>query len=208
MKEKYNINQTTLKIIAQYSDNYQKSMHLRELARAVKIDAKAVGIQLKRLEASNLLLSKMKGRNLEYTLNMGNLTMRYYLIMAEVMRAITFVENKFIIKKIMSEFGGQLDGAVILFGSFAKGRETKDSDVDILFLAEKEADKNLLARIDAEIGREVNVKSMRVKAFTEGLNNGDALIMEIVKDHIILKGADRICDILWNYYGRRSGYLL
>lgn len=206
MKEKYNINQTTLKIIAQYSDNCQKSMHLRELARAVRIDAKAVGIQLKRLEASNLLLSKIKGRNLEYTINMGNLTMRYYMTMAELMRAIALIENKFIIKKIMSEFGEQFDGALILFGSFAKSRETRDSDIDMLFLAEKEADKSLLAIIEAETGKEVNVKSMRVKAFTEGLNNGDALIMEIVKNHIILKGADSVCDILWNYYRTRSGY--
>ncbi len=204
MKEIYNINQTTLKIIAQYADNYQKSIHLRELARAVRIDVKAVGIQLKRLEASNLLLSKLNGKNLEYTINLNNLTMKYYMIMAEVLRAITFIENKFIIKKIVSGFGEQLDGAVILFGSFAKGKETKDSDIDMLFLAEKEADKNLLMRIDAEIGREINIKSMRIKAFTEGLNNGDALIMEIVKNHIILKGTDSICDILWNYYARRS----
>ena len=34
MWEKYNINQTTLKIISKYLNNYQKSLHLRELSRS------------------------------------------------------------------------------------------------------------------------------------------------------------------------------
>ncbi len=41
MLEKYNINQTTLKILDLYRDNYAKSLHLREIGGALyKVDGR------------------------------------------------------------------------------------------------------------------------------------------------------------------------
>ncbi|MHB8545492.1 MAG: hypothetical protein ACYDAJ_01835 [Nitrosotalea sp.] len=50
MLEEYNINQTTLKILGLYLDDYKKSLHLREISRETKIDVKAIQLQLKKLE--------------------------------------------------------------------------------------------------------------------------------------------------------------
>ena len=55
MLEKYNITQTTLKILGLYTNNYKKSLHLREISRQTKVDVKAIQLQLKKLEAINIL---------------------------------------------------------------------------------------------------------------------------------------------------------
>lgn len=200
MKEKYNINRTTLLLVGQYLNNYQKVMHVRELARAIDVDVKTVGLQLRRLEAINVLLSSSRGRNIEYKLNLNNRTAKYYLIMAEIFRSVAFFEEKFSIKKIMTSTE-KFHGSLILFGSFAKNRETKESDVDILVLIEIGFDKKALTRVGKEIGKEINVKVVTTNAFARGLRGGDPLFVEIAGNHIVLEGVENFCGVLWDYYG-------
>ena len=209
MKENYNINQTTLKLIGQYSSNYKSAMHLRELARAVKVDPKAVGLQLKRLELTNILSSTMKGRNREYCLNLNNINTKYYILMAEMLKSISFIERKFLIKKLISEIASDIDGSILLFGSFAKEKETKESDIDIAIITE---DTRLqkskiygakITQVGNEINREINIKMTGKAGFAKGLREKDPLIAEIIGNHIILQGADVFCGLLWDYYVER-----
>jgi hypothetical protein len=50
------------------------------------------------------------------------------------------------------------------------------------------------------IGREISVKSSNKKRFLEGLKSNDPLVREAVSNHILLKGIDDFCDIMWRYY--------
>ncbi len=97
MMEKYNINQTTLKILALYRNNYNVSLHVREISRKTNVDVKAVQLQLKRLEGSNILSSTLKGKNKEYRLNLSNLTAKHYMTMAEEFSTIIFLSKSFMI---------------------------------------------------------------------------------------------------------------
>jgi hypothetical protein len=53
------------------------------------------------------------------------------------------------------------------------------------------------------IDREISVKSTTEEQFLKGLMNGDPLIREVAANHIILKGIDNTCDIMWKYYARQ-----
>ena len=202
MMEKYNINQTTLKIIGLYRNNYKISLHLREIARKTEVDVKAVQLQLKRLERANILSSTLKGKNKEYRLNMNNLSARYYMTMAEAFFTINFLDKNFQIKKVISETGEKIDGIVLLFGSFAKGYATKESDIDIFVISDKKFDKSTIDEVSIIIGRKISVKSSRRKQFSDGLKNADPLISEVALGHITLKGMDNFCNIMWDYYAR------
>jgi predicted transcriptional regulator len=72
MMKKYNINQTTLKMLGLYRSNYDASFHVRAVARETNIDVKAIQLQLKMLEKINVVSSTQKGRNKEYSLNLDN----------------------------------------------------------------------------------------------------------------------------------------
>ena len=200
MLEKYNINQTTLKILGLYASDYKMSLHLREIARETKVDVKAVQLQLKKLEKINILSGTLKGRNKEYCLNLGNSITKYYMILAEAFASIIYLGKYFEIKKLVAEMGNRIGDVLILFGSFAKGEMTEESDVDLFVIAEKNIDMNAVREAGSLIDREISVKSANKKQFLKGLMDGDPLIMEVVSSHVLLKGLDNFCSIMWRYY--------
>ena len=200
MLEEYNINQTTLKILGLYLDDYKKSLHLREISREAQIDVKAIQLQLQKLEKINVLSSIIRGRNKDYSLNLNNVTTKYYLIMAEIFASIIHLKKNFMIKKIVEEIENKIHDPLILFGSFAKGTYTKESDVDIFMIGDKKINTGLIIEATSMVGRKISVKSTSREQFLEGLRNNDPLIKEIVSNHIVLKGADQFSDIMWCYH--------
>lgn len=201
MMEKYNINQTTLKILGLYRNNYKISLHVREIARETKVDVKAIQLQLRRLERVNILSSALKGKNKEYRLNLTNFAAKYYMTMAEAFFTIGFLDKNFQIKKVISEINGKIDGIILLFGSFAKGYATKESDIDIFVIADK-FDKSAIEDVSDIISRKISVKSSGRKQFLDGLKNADPLISEVASAHVTLKGMDDFCDIMWDFFAR------
>ncbi|MCW4048930.1 MAG: nucleotidyltransferase domain-containing protein [Candidatus Bathyarchaeota archaeon] len=201
--EKYSINKTTLKILGLFLGDYRRSLHVREIARDVGVDVKAVGLQLRRLEDINVLSSIVKGRNKEYRLKLDNLVAKYYMILAETFASIRFLEKNFLIKKLMSETGDKLEGTTVLFGSFAKGEMTEESDIDLFIISNRKPDADGIRETGSLIDREVNIKSTNMKQFLNGLMDNDPLIMEVVSNHIVLKGIDDYCEIMWRYNARQ-----
>jgi predicted nucleotidyltransferase len=203
MMEKYNINQTTLKILGLYSNDYSKRLHLREIARETGVDVKAVQLQLKRLEKTNILSSILRGRNKEYCLNLNNSITRYYMVMAETFVSIRYLRRNFLIKKIVDEIGNTIDDIIVLFGSFARNQATKSSDIDLFVISEKKPDRTVAEEAGDIVGRRVSVKFASKKQFMNGLIEKDPLICEVVSNHIVLKGVDDFTGIIWRYYAGR-----
>ena len=200
MLEKTNVTQTTLNILHLYNANYTKSLHLREIARKTKIDVNTAQHQLKKLETINVLSSTIKGKNKEYVLNLNNVITKYYLIMAETFATIVYLHKNFIIKKILVEIENKIDGPLILFGSFANITYNKESDIDLFSIDGKKIENNMILKTASLIGRNINIKSTTESKFSSSLKNNDPLINEVVSNHIVLKGVDKFCDIMWRYY--------
>lgn len=200
MLVKPNINQTTLKILALYASDYSKALHVRQVSREIGVDVKSVLIQLKKLEKANILTSTIKGRNKEYRLNLGNSIVRYYMTMAESFVTIRYLQDNFLIKKVAGEVGRLADEPILLFGSFAKGQATKDSDIDLFIITDKKVDRKMFLEVGKVVDRDVNVQYDGRGQFLKGLQDKDPLLTEVVSNHIVLKGADEFCDIMWRYY--------
>lgn len=202
MSYNYYINQTTLKILGLFRNDYKTSFYLREIARNVHVDAKAVGLQLNRLEKVNIVKSLQKGKNKEHTLNLNNFLTLYYLILAETFTTLEYLNRNFEIKKLVGETTKKMGKTAILFGSFAKENMTKESDIDILIIDNEKSDLTILKELGNLLSREVNVKLMSEEQFTNGLVIKDPLVQEIAANHIILKGIDNYCNMLWRYYAK------
>ena len=141
-------------------------------------------------------------QNSQYFLNLNNLNVKYYLTMAEAFFTVNYLDENFQIKKVISEIRGKVDGIVLLFGSFAKGYATKESDIDIFVITGKRFDKSIIDEVSMILGRKISVKSSGKKQFLDGLKNADPLISEVALGHITLKGIDDFCDVMWDYYAR------
>ena len=197
-----NVNQTTLKILALFSPNYKATLYLREISREIQVNVKAVSLQLKRLEKTNILTSIKRGKNKEYSLNLGNYSTFYYLVLAESLVTIEYLERNFEIKKIVSEANDSLGRTALLFGSFAMENMTPESDIDLLTIGNSKPDLIPLREVGSLLSREINVKYMSEKQFLNGLVSNDPLIAEVVANHITLKGIDNMCEILWRNYAK------
>jgi predicted nucleotidyltransferase len=202
MLYKYHINQTTLKILGLFRSNYKTSFYLREIARQIQVDAKAVRLQLNRLEKANIITSIQKGKNREYTLNLGNSLTLYHLLLAEAFTTVEYLNRNFEIKKLVSETTENLGKTAMLFGSFAKENMTQESDIDILIIDDKKPDLSVFKEVGSLLSREISIKCMSEEQFSNGLVNNDPLILEVAANHIILKGIDNVCNMLWRYYAK------
>ena len=90
-----------------------------------------------------------------------------------------------------------MQGTLILFGSYAKGYATKESDVDLFIIGK--ADPSLFKKIGKRHNLTVNLKTASTTAFEKGMRTGDTLVKEVVKDHILLYNKDSFIQTMWRF---------
>ncbi len=198
------LNATTLRIIWLYSGDYRRAFYTREIARSVNVDVKAVQIQLKRLERAGLLKSVVRGKNLEYRLNLNNLISEYYLILAENFAALMLLDEEPVIKKLVEHMKmHDSSSSLILFGSYAKRNVKGNSDIDLLAITKSRNLKKVASVTGKHVGKETNLLQMTEKAFADGIKKQDPLVIEVLSNHIVLWNADKFCNIVWDCYAGR-----
>ena len=196
-----------LKILSLFRSNYVAQYHTREMAKLIKKSHVTILPHLNALEKEKILIAKIVGKNKVYSLNLDNILTKNYLIISELAESILYQEQVFLIKKINAEISKlNLSGTLILFGSYAKKTFKEESDIDIFYLGElKETEITKIKVIGKTYGKTINLKTATVQNFEAGLRKKDALIMEILKYHVILKNPDTFINALWRYYHEIRG---
>jgi DNA-binding transcriptional ArsR family regulator len=127
-------NYIAYRILQAFFDSPMHSFHLRELARLVKIGLPSVRNHVRRLEREGLVLKSKKG------------IYPTYAAMRDSALFKTYKRNDVLLRLHTSGLVGYLEremwpGAVVLFGSAARGEDIERSDVDLLIVAkERELD--------------------------------------------------------------------
>jgi predicted nucleotidyltransferase len=194
------------RIINLFRSNYLSHFHVREIAKLTKKNHVTLLPHLKSLEKDKILTSKIAGKNKVYSLNFNNIITKNYLTISESLKTTTFFENFFLIKKITQAiFDLNIQGTLILFGSYAKETFNEDSDIDIFYLG-KITDNEIkhIKKAGRIYGKTINIKKSRLTNFESGLIKKDPLIIEIIKNHIILQNSEQFVNTLWRFYdGKR-----
>lgn len=194
-----------LKIMSLYLSDYGAKRHAREMARLLKKSHVTLLPHLKSLEKDNVLIAKANGKNKVYSLNLENIIAKNYVMSAEIARSTLFLESIFLIKKITTEiFKLKLPGTIILFGSYAKQNFQDDSDIDLLYLgAITEKDLQDIKKIGKIYGEVINVKKATMENFESSLRKKDPLVIEIMKNHVILQNPEPFINAMWRYYNEK-----
>lgn len=189
-------------ILNLYRTDYTKSLHVRAIAKLLNTNHVTLLPHLKKLEKNKTLISRKVGKNKEYLLNPNNILTKDYLALSEKLEAIKYLQKNFLIKKIYQHLiNVNVQGAVVLFGSYAKNYATETSDIDLFFLGKLSKNQILdIKKIGKIYGKEISIKTSTIKNFNEGLTTGDTLIKEIIKNHVILQNPDLIVNLLWRNY--------
>jgi predicted nucleotidyltransferase len=195
-----NINDIKLEIISLYRNNYLNQFHVREMAKLIGRSHVGLLLYLKKFKKDKILLSKQVGKSKVYSINFNNNQARDFLSLGEKKKSLELLDKEFFIKKIYDEFNN-LNGCLIIFGSYASGNNTKESDIDLLHIGEaKDIDSKKMKEFGKTYGKEIHLISMDLKRFREQLSKQGSLMKEVIKNHIILYNQDIFINELWRYY--------
>lgn len=191
-----------LQVVEHFLRDYASSQYGSAIAKASGLNQKTVSNVLNRLEGEGFLKSNTVGKNKEFRLRFDDLEKaRRFLLGVENARTLRFLDENPKVKEISSKTSSFFSGVVLVFGSYAKGSQKKDSDLDLFIAGEYDASK--LKQAARLYGIEVNVKHMSQENFRKALKENDIFIKEVVSDHIILRGTEEYLDfVLGDYYGR------
>jgi len=155
----------------------------RDLARELDVPLTNIQRSLQSLQENNIIDFKKIGNNKIYSLK-NNLIARQIIFNAENYKLLNLISKypylEHLLEDILKQSSSNL---VILFGSYAKFRANKNSDID-LYIETK--DKNIKKKLE-DLHSRLNVK---IGLF----DNRSLLIQEIIKDHVILKGVEVYYD--------------
>ncbi len=161
-----------------------ESHYVRELASLIREDPGNLSRELKRLESEGLYTSAVKGRVKIFSLNK-----RYPL----------FKELKTIVSKTEG-IRGSLQNLVrrypsitlaFLYGSYAKEKEKKDSDIDLVIVGEFAHGPftREVRALESKLNREINFTHYVPREFEEERKKEGGFLNLILKDRImVLKG--------------------
>ncbi len=168
------------KILNYYFINPQAERYIRELARILDLDAKNTDRKLKELEREGLLKSSFKGNQ------------RYFQLAGKSPLLTHYRELFF------SQFGWEQElkrklknlpdlKQAYIYGSYAKGKFTGLSDIDILAIgSHKVLDlQRAILPLQQLLGREINITSMSEAEFKKKQSQGNAFVKNIFSDKVI-----------------------
>ena len=116
--------------IINYLGKHQKSFTMHELSRLLNIPYASFHRTIQ--DMNDLITIKTIGKSKTIGLNTKNPIVKAHLIISSDEEKKEFLEKQPIIRKISNEIKAK--DIVLLFGSYAKGKETEKSDIDLLII--------------------------------------------------------------------------
>ena len=195
MYKKISMTENTLQVLSLFTNDFSREYYIREVEKLLKISPRTAQLILEDLEDKGVIESKTKGKIKTYKIRLSELTKRY-LVFVEQYKTIAFLENNLMVKEIIEKITPNIKGIGIIFGSYAKGIEKKESDLDIFVAGNY--DKEEIKRVSRNLGIEISVKCYPIKTFEKNINK-DILLKEILKNHIVFVNAEQfIQNVLEN----------
>lgn len=167
---------TKLEIVGELLKN---EGHIRGIAKKLSTNHTLIIRKMRDLSRENAVDFRQEGRNKVYFLK-KSIEAKKYAFMAEDYKLMKLLRRypglRGVIEKVQGNKGIRL---AVLFGSYAKGIAKKDSDIDV-YVDTKEA------RLKQEIERMDTRLNVKIGEY----DPSNLLIMEIDKNHVILKGVE------------------
>ena len=177
--------QLRAKVIGFLMTHTDEKYFVRQLAGIIHEDPTNVSRELSRLAKSGILISHQAGREKYYQANRNS-------SIFEELRSLAVKTSGLadVLRTALDPLSGQLRAAFI-YGSFASGRETSASDVDVMVIGDAPFKDVVYALQKAQslLNREVNPTVYPVREFSDKMTQGRHFIADVViGDKIFLIG--------------------
>lgn len=161
-------------------DNPYEKYYLREAARRLKISPMTLKRSLDFLLKNNLILKEKSKNQILYSPNIQNPAFRHI----KISRSLSVLMQKGIVEFIKEKVPGV--SSIILYGSYAKGEETKDSDMDILIIASGKI--NISGELSSLLRRDANLSLFSPAEWSRQAKTNRAFYLDVITEGIVLYG--------------------
>ncbi len=189
---------TQEKVTLVFLENFGKEFTIREMSKAVGVDYKSVYLSIDALNKSGILEKRKAGNSMLCKLG-KKFNRTIYGV--EEYRKKELLKNGDIrvlyneMKKLATPFY-----IAMVFGSYAKAKATKVSDIDMLVVADnKEGMEKGLDAIIVPMPLPVHLLTFTPKEFLQNLSQGNTVVNEAVENNIILYGIEAYYRLLGYY---------
>lgn len=194
--------ETKLKLIRILDDN-RKGVHLRELSRTLKTGLPNVKRHVDNLEKEDIVKKQKDANLIRISLKNNTKTFAYL----KQVHSRKFDEIPFKIKNALLDFVNELDTRpliALIFGSYASGKQAKNSDIDILLVFQKVEDARSIENLARKISMRTNTKISPVyldyKNFEANfMNKNHDFSNEIRQNVILMTGLEEYYRLLWRF---------
>jgi predicted nucleotidyltransferase len=190
-----------LRIIDLLARNTERKFTINEIAKSLEEYYSFVHRTINKLIKDCVIIKEKAGRSYLCSINLSDEKAIALIQLSEIEKRDEFYISNKELKVILDDFVKSAESAfnpisVVLFGSYAKGTETKDSDIDILSISKtKNGFDRLVRDIYSKYGKEINMIAMTPDDFRR--QKDEALIKEIIKEHYILFGFEKFVSLVF-----------
>lgn len=172
------------KILEFFLKNPNTSIHIKGLARTLEISPSTSRYYLKLYKYYKLLKSEKMANIMTFSLNNEDfLTKELKKILI-----LGILKEKKIIEKTLVETPDIAN--IILYGAYASGEFTENSDIDFLIITQEKSGKTRLQGLDPDLMEKVEVLKMSIGEWRQLVKKGDNFAKSVIKNHITLYGED------------------
>lgn len=161
------------RVFAEFARNPRKTYQVRELSRKIKLAPTSLNIYLKELKKLNLVKKERLGVYNAYKPNFNDENFRFY----KKLHNLIALKESGIIKELENKI---TPDAIILFGSYAKGEDIEESDIDFFLLAKEK-------RIELERFEKILNRKLQL-FFSEDINKLPEELQNNILNGMIVSG--------------------
>lgn len=178
----------------------EASFHVREIARLTDTAPGTLHKELSKLAQAGILVREPRGNQLTYR---ANRACPVFEELSSIMRKTSGLAD--VLAQALRPCAHQIDTAFV-YGSTASGRETAQSDVDIMLIGDIGFARAVqqLYPAQAMLAREINPKVLSREEWRAGLANHDAFLRDVLaKPKLFVIGSDHdLGELAGNQPGR------
>lgn len=183
------------KILGFLIENKERKFSINEISKALKIDYKLVYMNTKKLQEEKTIKVEDLG-NIKRCSFANAFNDDVFIVETERRKELLKNKDFLVVYNRLSWINKQF--ILILFGSHAKGRVTKYSDIDLLLISNKEEAKIIENELDL-IPLKIHLTTITYEDFSGMLKSREqTVVTEALKKNIILFGLESYYKILKN----------
>ena len=191
-------NTTKDKILKLLLSNKNKEFTIRSISKNISVDYKTVYLIIKELIRINLIKSKKIGQTVSCSINQKEFNSDVFK--AELIRREDLFKNKnfSIIYNDLKDIKEQFF-ILLLFGSYASGKPRKNSDIDLMLIADNETIKKKVKNKISLLPLDIHLLAFTSEEFISMLKTTEFNVgKETFNNNVILFGIEDFYRIIKN----------